>query len=185
MPTPGSGAISMNDMNTEILRASGTATVSMSTIRTRYGGTGAISFADLRKAEGFVITCGVYSTKVGNNEGFAAYANLPPEFSFGSVSPNEGDGRVQFAANSWLMSAFSEGGSPTNSVIALAPASSNTDVANGNQVTAGFKVTDLTRVVLANTLYTITSAISSNDYSQAYVTYDFPDTGTVHCLLKF
>ena len=63
MPTPTSGAISMNDMNVQITRASGTATISMDTIRTRYGGSGAISFNDLYNTEGFTLTCGVFSSK--------------------------------------------------------------------------------------------------------------------------
>ncbi len=52
MPTPSSGAISMNDMRSEITRATGSA-LGMDEIRTRYGGSGAISFSDLYDSEGF------------------------------------------------------------------------------------------------------------------------------------
>ena len=52
MATPASGAISLNDMRSEIMRAS-SGSISMSTIRTMMGISGAVSFGDCRGAKGF------------------------------------------------------------------------------------------------------------------------------------
>lgn len=170
MATPASGAISMNDMNVQITRASGTATLSMDTIRTRYGGSGAISFNDLYNTEGFTLTCGVFSSKFVTYNGYS-------EGVIGSVSPAEVSSRVQFAANSYLESMIALSGTPTTTLSALA----STPGGNGSGITAGFKGTNVTRVVAANTSRTITA--SSND-TFSY-TYTMPGTGTIHCLLKF
>lgn len=174
MPTPGSGAISMNDMNTEILRASGTATVSMSEIRTRYGGSGAISFSDLRNAEGFTVNPANYSSKFANIDGWDLRV-----WGFGSISPNEATG-IQVAANCYIGSMTSSQGAYDDCVINMY---SNTGLnqANGS-FTAGFTSSNITRFVAANTARTL--GITSGDGS-LFVTYDWPTTGTIHCLIKF
>ncbi len=179
MPTPASGTISMNDMRTHINRAT-SSSISMSEMRTRYGGSGAISFSDLYDTEGFIITCGSTTTKFGTADGFDDSSFSP----IGSVAPDEGNGRVQFASASWLQGFYSPAYDNTIAGVVLAQ-NSTADVANGSQVTAGYKVTDLTRIVAANTSYSINSATSGDDISSAFITYNFPSSGTVHCLLKF
>lgn len=170
MPTPASGAISMNDMNVEIVRASGTATVDMSTIRTRYGGSGAISFNDLRKVEGFTVTCGTYSSK------YLSYDGWNPGTSTGSVSPNEVSGTLQFAANSYLLNMTASIGSATDAGMQI---SANTSGSTG--VTAGYRGDSVTRIVTANTSRSI---VSSSEQATGF-TYDMPSSGTIHCLIKF
>jgi hypothetical protein len=177
MPTPASGAISMNDMNVEITRASGTATVSMDTIRTRYGGSGAISFSDLRSCEGFVITAGSDTGKFGTTEGWT-------DDFIGSISPDENSGRIQFAANSFLYACASPAFSNTVTYVQIESSPTVTNF-NGDLVTAGFKATNISRVVLANTSRSITAQTSNSTISQAEASYDFPGSGTIHCLLKF
>jgi hypothetical protein len=149
----------------------------MSEMRTRFGGSGAISFSDLRNCEGFVVTIGSSTGKFGTDEGFQ-------DDYIGSVSPDEGNGRVQFAANSWLYACVSPGFSNTITWVQLEPNSTGV-VYNGDQVTAGFKATNVTRVVLANTSRSIDSTSSNSTISQVVALYDFPASGTVHCLLKF
>ena len=173
MATPASGAISMNDMNVEITRASGTATLSMDTIRTRYGGSGAISFNDLRKSEGFQVICGTYSSKYYSFDGFNK------SFGIGSVSPNEANLMVQFAANSYMSDMSSAVGSDGAAISMAADIS----ISSITGITTGFKGTDVTRIVTANTSRTLGWATASN--SSAYFTYDFPASGTIHCLVKF
>jgi hypothetical protein len=171
MPTPGSGAISMNDMNVEILRASGTATISMSTVRTRYGGSGSISFSDLRNSEGFTVTCSTYSSK------FISFDGWSQVFAVGSVSPNESSGFLQFAANSFLGALSSSAGTPTDAGITIF---SNTGSGTSG-VTNGFRGDQVTRVVTANTSRTIQSGTEN----ATGFDYDVPSSGTIHCLVKF
>jgi hypothetical protein len=173
MPTPASGAISMNDMNVQITRASGTATVSMDTIRTRYGGSGAISFSDLYDTEGFTVTCAAYSSKFVNFEGWSTI------FATGSVSPNESNGSVQVAANSYIYQLYSGPGAADGAQMNFGniPGTLN----NANAITAGYRGTDVTRIVTANTSRTITNS-SNNGIN---FTYDAPSSGTIHCLVKF
>ena len=181
MPTPASGAISMNDMNVEVLRASGTASVSMSTIRTRYGGSGAISFSDLRNAEGFTIDPVNYTVSgkfAQNVDGWQDDSGI------GSMSPDENLGRLQFAANSFLFSVLEDNLSASGTTrLQIAP-----DTAiiypSGDQVTAGFRTSNITRLVYANTSYGIT-AVSNSTFSYADVSYNMPTSGTIHCLIKF
>lgn len=175
MAIPASGAISMNDMNVEITRAAGTASVSMTTIRTRYGGSGAISFSDLRKSEGFTITCGTVTSKFISVDGYFPTASPP----VGSVSPNESNGFVQFAANSYL--SLMASGNGTDAQASIGIMSDNNFGSAG--VTTGFKATNITRVVTANTSRTLGWAAA--DDNTAYFTYDFPTSGTIHCLVKF
>jgi hypothetical protein len=149
----------------------------MEEMRTRFGGSGAISFSDLYKCEGFVVTVGSVTGKLGTDEGFL-------DDYIGSVSPDEGSGRVSFAANSWLNSCYSPGFANTIAYIQLVSSSTTTGL-NGDEVTAGFKSTNVTRVVIANTSRSITAATSNSTSSSVEVPYDFPGSGTVHCLLKF
>jgi hypothetical protein len=175
MAIPASGAVSMNDMNVEITRASATATLAMGTIRTRYGGSGAISFSDLRKSEGFTVTCGTITSKFVSLDGYFP-AGSPP---VGSVSPNESNSFVQFAANSYL--SLMASGNGTDDQASIGIMSDNNFGSAG--VTTGFKATNITRVVTANTSRTLGWAVA--DDNTAYFTYNFPTSGTIHCLVKF
>jgi hypothetical protein len=172
MPTPASGAISMNDMRTEINRAT-TSSISMSEMRTRYGGSGAISFSDLYDTEGFIVTCAAYSSKFVNFEGWSTI------FTTGSVSPNESNGSVQVAANSYIYQLYAGAGASTSAQMNFGNIPGGlTDL---NAITAGYRGTDVTRIVTANTSRTITSS-SNNGIS---FTYDTPSSGEIHCLVKF
>jgi hypothetical protein len=161
----------MNDMNVEITRASATATLSMDTIRTRYGGSGAISFSDLYKSEGFTVTCGTQTSKFFSIDGFNIFASV------GSVSPNESNGQIQFAANSFLNAMQAPNGADTGSNITIGPTNGGGDVG----VTAGFRGDSVTRIVTANTSRTL----GFSDENQRQFTYDMPASGTIHCLIKF
>ena len=172
MPTPTSGAISMNDMNVQITRASGTATISMDTIRTRYGGSGAISFGDLYKSEGFTVAPADFSSKFLTADGWSAGA-------FGSISPDEGSGHIQFAANSYAGAMYSGDGTNSSALLYIY---SNTGGSVGGY-TSGFAPSNTTRIVTANTSRSITSSDDTNGF--VAFTYDWPSTGTIHCLVKF
>jgi hypothetical protein len=184
MPTPASGAISMNDMRTHINRATGSS-ISMSEMRARYGGSGAISFSDLYDAEGFTINPARYysSTKffTSNNDGWST-GGFPGVF--GSVSPNESNGMVQFASSSFLKWVYEDNVfDPGSTTLGI---DNNTDPddfsdSSGNTITAGYKGGDITRIVLGNTSCSIVT--SGNTF--ATVTYDMATSGTVHCLIKF
>lgn len=183
MATPASGAISMNDMNVQITRASGTATISMSTIRTRYGGSGAISFNDLRKSEGFTINpvrVSIGGKFANDRDGWSSITGSTQ----GSISPDEGSGRVQFAAGSWIAEVIESSFATGATLISIEPNSTGYTT-NGNGVTAGFKSTSVSRVVLANTSRSITSSDSGAAASNLFVNYDMPTSGTIHCLMKF
>jgi hypothetical protein len=180
MPTPASGTISMNDMRTEINRAT-SSSISMQEMRTRYGGSGAISFSDLYDTEGFQITVGSETSKFGTANGwsreFGAFGNINPEES-GSL------GLVQFAANSYALALASD----VTGNVYISISHVNNALPNGDLVTSGYKTTDLTRMVMANTSYSIISATSNSSVSLAYIgtAYTFPANGTViHCLVKF
>lgn len=155
----------------------------MSEMRTRYGGSGAISFSDLYDTEGFQVTIGSITNKFGTNEG---WQDQPFE-GIGSVSPNEGggtQGRIQVASSSWLQGLHSPG--IGNTAAQLSITQDATEVfGNGDLVTAGYKATDVTRLVVANTSYSITAAYSNSSLSYLTINYDFPSSGTVHCLVKF
>ena len=179
MATPASGAISMNNMNTEITRASATAQISMSTVRTRYGGgTSAISFNDLRACEGFTANPTQLSTKFTVYEGWQYRFN-----AHGSVSPNESSG-ILVAANSYII-----GMNASTPVANSGWSNSNINLADGPSgvttggIAAGWRGTDITRVVTANVSRTLgwqTATIGT-----AYYTYNWPTSGTIHCLVKF
>lgn len=184
MPTPASGQISMNDMRTHINRAT-SSSISMSEMRARYGGSGQISFSDLRNAEGFTINPVNYTFTNKyfnqNNDGWSK-GGFPG--AFGSVSPNEANGMVQFAANSYMKWAFEDNVFDPGFVTIGIKENTNVDDfadSNGNTVTAGYKGSNITRVVLANTSYSVVS--SANTF--ATVAYNMPTSGTIHCLVKF
>jgi hypothetical protein len=158
----------------------------MSEMRTRYGGSGAISFSDLYDCEGFVITAANYSFTSkfysGNNDGYSAVSAVVGVF--GSVTPNESNGLVQFAANSFLKWLYEDNVyNPGYTSIGIIHTNNpdNFDDSYGNTITAGYKGGDITRMVLANTSYSITS--SSNTVASA--SYNMPNSGSVHCLIKF
>lgn len=171
MPTPTSGAISMLNMRSEITRGAGA--ISMTEVRTRFGGSGAISFGDLRKCEGFIVTCGTISDKFFSFDGFHKF--IGPT---GSVAPAEANGTVQFAANSFLSQINSSpAGAGSGAVVGFADSTSGTT----DNITAGFRGTDVTRIVTANVARTVGDKFTT----VASFTFDFPSSGTVHCLLKF
>lgn len=184
MPTPASGQISMNDMRTHINRAT-SSSISMSEMRTRYGGSGQISFSDLRNAEGFTINPARYyaSSKYfsANNDGWSVQSSLVGVM--GSISPNESNGMVQFAAASFLVNVYEDNlYDPGNTVLGFRENNDPNDFpGNNSNITAGYRGGNVTRVVLANTSYSVIS--SANNY--AVVTYNMPITGTIHCLVKF
>lgn len=170
MPTPASGTISMNDMRSEITRATGS-TLGMDEIRARFGGSGAISFSDLYNCEGFTVTCGTQTSKFFSVDGWNIF------LSVGSVSPNENAGYLQFAANSFLGSMTAGTGTDTGAGLAVY---SNTNSGTAG-VTAGFRGDSVTRVVTANTSRTL----GYSDENSRNFTYDMPSSGTIHCLVKF
>jgi hypothetical protein len=182
MPTPASGTISMNDMRTHINRATGSA-ISMSEMRDRYGGSGAISFSNLYNSEGFTINPArrtVTGKFAADYDGWSSISGL----TNGSISPDEGSGRLQFATNSWLTEVQESSFVAGSTQISIDPNSTGY-TANGDAVTAGFKTTSVSRVVLANTSRSITSNASGASTSYVLVSYDMPTSGTIHCLMKF
>ena len=172
MPTPASGTISMNDMRTEINRAT-TSSISMEEMRTRYGGSGAISFSDLYDCEGFTVTCAAYSSKFINFEGWSTI------FATGSVSPNESNGSVQVAAASYIYQLNSGPGTADGAQMNFGNIPGT--AGNTNAITDGYRGTNVTRIVTANTSRSITG--SQNNFIT--FTYDAPSSGTIHCLVKF
>lgn len=186
MPTPASGAISMNDMRTHINRATSSA-IGMDEMRARYGGSGAISFSDLYNTEGFTINPARYYSAskffTANNDGWSS-GGFPG--AFGSVSPAESNGMVQFATNSFLKWMYQDNIFDPNSVTLGIDNNTNPDDfddTSGNNITAGYKGGNITRVVVANASLSIVN--SGNTFSTVSTTYDMPTSGTVHCLVKF
>jgi len=184
MPTPASGAISMNDMRTHINRATGSS-ISMSEMRDRYGGSGAIAFSDLRNSEGFTINPARYYTSSkffsANNDGWSVQPTLIGVM--GSISPNESNGMVQFAAASFLEALYEDNlYDPGITTVALRE-DNNPDNFPGSPdtITTGYKGGNISRVVLANTSRSINA--QANNYASA--SYDMPTSGTIHCLIKF
>jgi len=175
MPTPSGPTISMDNMRDEITRSTGS--VSMQEIRTRAGRSGAISFSQMYKCEGFTANPASLSTK------FTYYQGWQYRFqAHGSVNPNESSG-VQVAANSYIygMNYALPTSNTTfaNSRIYLADAASGF----GGTITAGFRGTDISRVVTANVSRTLGWETAS-DTAAAY-TYNWPSTGTIHCMVQF
>lgn len=177
MTTPASGAISMNDMRTHINRAT-TSSISMDEMRTRYGGSGAISFSDLYDSEGFTVTCSFYRSKFINFDGWSDF------FAIGSVSPDEGDGRISFATNSWLATLQTATLATGNTTLQLYNSSTNATPTDAG-MTTGYNASDVTRVVTANTSRTIQLQVANSTYNSVIVGYTTPNSGTIHCLVKF
>lgn len=173
MPTPASGQISMNDMRTHINRATGSA-ISMSEMRTRYGGSGQINFSDFYDCEGFTANPAAFTSKFVNVDGWDRRA-----FLFGSISPDEANG-IQFAASCYVGGMYSGTGTATDSNIYLY-SDTGTGSSNGS-FSAGYTSADITRIVTANTSRTL--GATNGDWQLAF-TYDWPTSGTVHCLVKF
>tara|TARA_R110000822_G_scaffold5031_5_gene21781 strand:+ start:3984 stop:4496 length:513 start_codon:yes stop_codon:yes gene_type:complete len=170
MATPASGAISLGDMRTEITRGAGA--ISMSEIRTRYGGTDAISFNSLYACEGWIQTNGIFTSKYVTYDGW-----LSP--STGSVAPNDGSQTVVVTATapgSKLYSFYNLGGS--DSWLGIGNTSSSSGLP-----TAGYRGTDVIRVVTANTNRTIGGTAATNN--TVYVTYVVAGSGTIHNLVQF
>ena len=169
MATPASGAISLGDMRTEITRGAGA--ISMSEVRTRYGGAGAISFNSLYACEGWIQTNGSFTNKYFSYTGW-----LSP--STGSVAPNDGSQTVVVTATApgsklYSLSYFGSG----DSFLGIG----NTSSSDGLP-TAGYRGTDVIRVVTANTNRTITGTSTNNTVS---VTYAVAGSGTIHNLIQF
>ena len=175
MPTPASGTISMDNMRDEITRSTGS--VSMSEIRTRAGRSGAISFSQMYKCEGFTANPTALSTKFSYYQGWGYRL-----YAMGSVNPNEASG-VQVAANSYIYdmrySTPSACTTWSNSTIGLADAATGFN----NGITAGFRGTDITRVVTANVSRTLGWQTATT--GTAYYTYNWPSSGTIHCMVQF
>ncbi len=172
MATPTSGTISMLNMRSEITR--GTGAISMSEVRTRYGGSGAISFNQLYACEGWIQTNGQTVTKFVTINGWN-YLSGPT----GSVAPNDtGDNRVivvSAAPGSRLEGNFNAGG---NNVLDIGNNSA------GSTLSSGFTGTDVIRIVLANTNQTGTIT-SQTTTSVQYSGGTIGTSGTQHCLVQF
>lgn len=142
----------------------------MSEMRTRYGGSGAISFSDLRGAEGFTITIGYYTSK------YSTYYGYYPATGTGGAFPDELDSgsnfSIRFAANSYMS------GLTSYNTLSLTSSEGYTDTG----FTTGFAGTDVTRIVMANTN---TFLETSGANFRAFSGYSFPTSGTIHCLVKF
>lgn len=162
----GSGQIGMNDMRNEITRATSSA-LSMSEIRTRYGGSSDISFSQLRKSEGFTVTNGSFYAGGKPPVDIVGFDRLLA--TVGTVSPAENSGRVEFTTNCVLESFFSANNDTAGTMLF------------SGSPPGGFQGTDVTRVVTANTSRTITSSSGSG----VNFTYGFVDGQTIHCLIKF
>lgn len=179
MPTPASGTISMLDMRNEITR--GTGAIDMAEVRNRYGSTGAISFSELYDCEGYVYTPGSYRSKFINYDGWLVGY-------MGSVAPAESNSRLQIAAASFIKSAYG-GVNGANTIVHISQNNSVAGLVSGNgaQVTVGYRATDVTRYVQANTVRTIQVAASNSTVS--YITVSgWPgnlQSSPQHCLIKF
>lgn len=180
MPTPASGAISMDDMRTNINRAT-SSSISMSEMRDRYGGSGAISFSDLRNCEGWTINPVRYNTGgkfATDNDGWW-------DDVMGSVSPDENSGRVQFAANSFLWRMYENVTYSAGSTFIDIDSSNIGSSQNGTLVTSGYRISNVTRIVVANTSYSWSSYVDDSSGSYGVIAYNMPTSGTIHCLIKF
>lgn len=169
MATPASGSIGMGHFRTEITRAT-SSQLSMSEIRTRNGSSGAISFSQLRKAEGFTIVPQQYSS--GGKPPIDITGYSFSTFAIGSVSPVEVSSQLEFSAGARLSDFYSQTTDNTQILMAISP------------VATGFNCTDITRAVVANTAGTLSGATSQ------FININGIGVGTragqtVHCLIKF
>jgi hypothetical protein len=178
-PKPGN-PISMLDMRNEITRA-GSGAIDMSTLRTLYGGSGAISFSDLQACEGFVIsTANTAGTK-------GVYSSGWDVLGTGSISPSELSGFMQIATNSFISSILTQNdaGGPPNGTTTLLSFDNDANIstpANNSLITAGYTVADITRVVTANTARSINTPAAP---TLASINYTMPQTGSINFLIKF
>jgi hypothetical protein len=141
------------------------------------GRSGAISFSQMYKAEGFIITNGelyigdpVYVTFRGWN------ADIP----IGSVTPAEADNRIRFAAASFLDAVQTTSSNYNLTQFAFSP---NTEFLGSPTFTSGFSGADVTRIVIANTVQTINTA--SQNSTVVFVSTGMSGTGTTHCAVQF
>jgi len=171
MATPASGTITMDNMRDEITR--GTGSVSMSEIRTRYGGSGAISFNDLYASEGFIQTNGQTSTKFVTFNGWHAFQGPT-----GSVTPNESGGTVVIVSSAPGSRIYANYQIPgqANSTLVL----SNTS--GGATLSSGWSGSDVVRWVCGNTSRTMVNQTAT---TVTWTGLTMPTSGQLHNLVKF
>jgi hypothetical protein len=178
MPTPKTGAITLDDINVEIKRGTSATTCSLDDVRTRTGFTGTISFSDLRGGEGASLTQGRFSFKGINTDGYSAL------LAIGSVSPAESNNRLQFAANSFMHGVDMSSVAAGNTRISFG--ATNAAVSgNGDQITAGFKTTSINYVAIAGASRSISNAVSNTSQATAHVSHTMGSSGSVDFFIRF
>lgn len=179
MPTPKTGAITMNDINLEIKRGTTLTQCSLDDVRTRSGyGGGAISFSNLRGAEGGQITQARYTFKSINNDGFSTALLI------GSCTPNESNGCLQFAANSFMPRCVTNSADAGNTIMWLTPAAGEGS-ANASLMTTGYKTTDISKVAIDGADQPITTTVSNTTSSYVTLTHTMGSSGTVDFFIRF
>lgn len=167
----------MNDINVEIKRGTSGTQCSLADVRTRTGfGGGPISFGDLRGGEGGTITQGSYNFKGIVSKGYGILQ------SGSSVSPAEEDGRMKFAANSYLMSVIS---SSLGNTASLVLGANTTGGGGGDAVTAGYRVTNVNRVAIGGVARAVSNAVSNATTSSVTLDVVMGDSGTVDFFIRF
>lgn len=178
MPTPKTGAITLDDINVEIKRGTSATACSLNDVRTRTGFTGAISFSDLRGGEGASITQGRFSFKGLNSDGYSA------SLAIGSISPAESNNRLQFAANSFMYAVTMSSVNSGNTLISFG--ATNAAVSgNGDQITAGFKTTSINYVAIAGASRTVSNTVSNTSQALAWVSHTMGSSGSVDFFIRF
>lgn len=160
MATPKTGAITAQNLNTEIARASTTATISMSDMRTRMNTTGAISFDDLRGVCSYTVTQGYFDGgKTGATYGYIAPWGVG---AAGSISPAtaNGDHQIQASVNSYIIGCYTNSLDVSNARIVLNPMSGQYPL-GGEVVAAGWRGSNISRICIANSSKTITSSTNT------------------------
>lgn len=172
MATPASGAISMLNMRNEITRGGGA--ISMSEVRTRAGRSGAISFNQMYKCEGWVQTNGQTVTKFVTVNGW--HFQLGPT---GSVSPNEtGDNRliiISTGNGSRIFANYQISGQTNNQL-------SFQNTTNGSTLSSGYTPANVTRIVAGNTARTLGTATTA---VRPWTGLTMPSGGGLHCMVQF
>lgn len=173
MATPVSGAISMNDMRSEVTR--GTGAVSMSDIRAMIqGGTGSISFSDCRGLKGFPNQPMTYQ---------AANKYLPEIDGMNIVGGGNTYYQIQSGVNSYLSFLVNNPATSANSSGLFA-------YANGNVVTNSttFGENQLTNAYYNGVSYTVVhdyyAGNPANDYFQC-TGMAMANTGSANVVLRF
>lgn len=163
MATPATGAISFADLNSEIVRQSSTAQLSMNTAAQRlgYGATSQVSMSDLRKSYGATVTAGLF-----NGGGGDIYTGYDPGFGIGSVDYSTITGSMTLSAAVSLT---------------LDSDLQYSDIVFANYIT-GYNGTDVNRVAIANDVKTIDSAQAN---SVSIIPYAFPSFGTFTIGIRF